>query len=280
MNANETGAAQAKHAEWYAQWALFQDDEKFLFEEWIAPATLEDFRGKSVLECGCGGGQHTAFLAPVAASITAVDLNTVELARTRNAQFANVRFLEADIARMDLGEQFDVVLCVGVIHHTDHPDQTFANLYRHCKPGGRVIVWTYSAEGNALVRWVVEPFRRAFVSRWPRAWVVGLSRGLTLLLYPVVYTVYRLPGLNLLPYYEYFRNFRRLSFERNVLNVFDKLNAPQTRFTTRAQCSAWFNPAQFEPDSICIRRYAGVSYSLVGTKRPPSAQGAGPDLGD
>ena len=117
------------------------------------------------------------------------------------------------------------------------------------------------------MRGVIEPFRRFVVSRWPRSWVVGLSRLLTLLLYPVVYTLYQMPSLSFLPYYEYFRNFRRLSFQRNLLNVFDKLNAPQTRFTTWAQCNAWFAPDRFEPDSICIRRYAGVSYSLAGTKR-------------
>jgi hypothetical protein len=49
--------------------------------------------------------------------------------------------------------------------------------------------------------------------------------------------------------------------------VFDKLNAPQTYLTSRAKCEEWFSPERFEPGSVSIRRYAGVSYSLVGVKR-------------
>jgi SAM-dependent methyltransferase len=168
---------------------------------------------------------------------------------------------------MDLGRQFDVVVCVGVIHHTDDPDRTFANLLRHCAPGGRVIVWTYSAEGNGPVRWLVEPVRKIFLRHLPRTWLVRLSQVITAGLYPIVFGPYRIQALRGLPYFEYFANFRRLSFERNVLNVFDKLNAPQTRFTTRATCSRWFNPSDFEARSISIRPYAGVSYSLSGVKR-------------
>ena len=257
---------QQKHGEWHEQWELFQDKERFLFEEWIAPATLEDFRGKKVLECGCGGGQHTSFVSPFAASVTAVDLNTTDIARARNEKFSNVKFIEADIATMDLKEQFDIVFCIGVIHHTDNPDLTFSNIYKHCKPGGKVIIWTYSAEGNALVRWIVEPIRKLFLSRMARRSLIGVSRVLTAMLYPFVYTIYLIPLFAFLPYYEYFKNFRKLSFERNILNVFDKLNAPQTKFTTESKCHEWFNQNRFIRDSITIRRYAGVSYSLGGTR--------------
>jgi SAM-dependent methyltransferase len=264
-------APQPKQAEWKEQWALFEDEERFLFEEWIAPRTLEDFRGKRVLECGCGGGQHTGFVAPIAAHVTAVDLNAIEVARARNAAHANIRFLESDIAALDLGERFDVVFCIGVIHHTDDPDRTFDAIYRHCRPGGLVIVWTYSAEGNAPVRFIVEPLRAAFLERLPRTWLVRLSELLTALLYPIVYSVYLPSFMSFLPYHAYFANFRRMSFRRNVLNVFDKLNAPQTRFTTREKCEQWFSADRFEPSSISIRRYAGVSYSLSGVKRQDRA---------
>jgi SAM-dependent methyltransferase len=260
-------ADQQKSPEWHDQWSLFQDDERFLFEEWIAPLTLEDFRGKTVLEMGCGGGQHTGFMAAVAASVVAVDLNTVDIARERTRSLTNVELVEADIAALDLGRQFDVVYCVGVIHHTDDPDRTFESLYRHCRPGGTIVVWTYSAEGNALVRFVVEPLRKVFLRRLPRRVLAWLSGAITAALYPPVHTIYRVEALRALPYFEYFRNFRRLGFQRNLLNVFDKLNAPQTRFTTRQTCERWFSRERFEPSSISIRPYAGVSYSLVGRKR-------------
>lgn len=252
-------------SEWHQQWSMFEDNEKFLFDEWIAPVRLEDFSGKDVLECGCGGGQHTSFVAPYAKSITAVDLNTTDIARERNKAFGNVEFVAADMGKLDLGRQFDIVFSIGVIHHTDNPDQSFESMYEHCKPGGRIIIWTYSAEGNELVRFLVEPARKLFLRFLPRSILLQLSRLITLSLYPIVYSVYLLPVARVLPYYEYFKNFRRLGFGRNVLNVFDKLNAPQTRFTTREKCDEWFSSERFE--SIVINKYAGVSYTLTGIKK-------------
>ena len=78
--------------------------------------------------------------AAIARIVTAVDLNTATLARNRVKDFTNVEFVEADLASMSLGQKFDVVFCVGVIHHTDNPTRTFENIYRHLKPGGTIII--------------------------------------------------------------------------------------------------------------------------------------------
>ena len=85
---------QPKTIEWHQQWVSFANDADFQFHECIAPATLETFRGKNVLECGCGGGNHTFLVAEVARTVTAVDLNTASLARGRNLQFTNIEFKE------------------------------------------------------------------------------------------------------------------------------------------------------------------------------------------
>ncbi len=47
---------QLKQSQWYDQWEMFQDEELFLFKDWIYPITLADFRDKEVLEAGCEGG--------------------------------------------------------------------------------------------------------------------------------------------------------------------------------------------------------------------------------
>lgn len=257
----------AKQDAWHWQWSTFADDNRSLFDEWIAPATIDDFKDKDVLEGGCGGGQHTSFVAPGAKSVTSVDLNTTDIAKERNAETSNITFVEGDLATVDLGRQFDVVFCIGVIHHTDDPDVTFENLYRHLAPGGKMIVWAYSADGNALVRFGVEPLRKLFFSHLPKPALALLSKMITAMLYVPVYSIYRISVFEKLPYFEYFKKFRELSFERNVLNVFDKLNAPQTQFITRNRCQAWFSEERFEPETISIRHHAGVSYSLVANRR-------------
>lgn len=255
---------QGKQDEWTWQWDHFRDENLWLFEEWIAPNRLTDFVGKTVLDCGCGCGQHLGFVAPLARDVVGVDLNAVESARRHTAGFPNVAVLEDDIATMDLGRTFDIVYCIGVLHHTDNPDRTLKNVVAHCAPGGRVIIWCYSYEGNFWNRTVLEWLKRAVLLRLPRSANVALAHLLTLALYPVIYTVYLLP-LTMLPFYEYFQNWRQLTYERNVLNVFDKLNAPQTWFITRAQIEAWFSPDRFT--EIHISPYKGVSWRGSGTLR-------------
>lgn len=255
---------QRKQFEWMWQWNHLKDDNLWLFTEWIAPNTLEDFRGKTVLDCGCGGGQHVGFVAPYAKEVLGVDLNATDAAVLHTAWLPNVRIVEDDIAQMDLGERFDIVTCIGVIHHTDDPDATFRNIVRHSRPGGRVIVWCYSHEGNLLNRTLLEWVKRHVLLKLPRSVNFALAHVLTALLYPIIYTLYLLP-VPWLPFYEYFQNWRCLTYERNLLNVFDKLNAPQTWFITRKRIERWFAPEQFT--DVHISPYKGVSWRGSGARR-------------
>ncbi len=85
-------------------------------------------------------------------------------------------------------------------------------------------------------------------------------------MYIFVYTLYLLP-LQFLPYYEYFSNFRKLSFRRNTLNVFDKLNAPQVEFIERQRVLNWFGFAKFK--DVHLASYKGVSWQASGTLLEP-----------
>jgi SAM-dependent methyltransferase len=164
---------------------------------------------------------------------------------------------------MDLGRQFDIVFSVGVVHHTDNPDKTVENLKKHVKKGGKLMLWVYYEEGNFLAKKIVEPVRKIFLKKMSRRSLLFLSQCVTFIIYLPIYTFYILP-LRFLPYYEYSENFRKLSFRRNALNVFDKLNAPQVDFINRTRMEAWFRKKEFS--EIHISPYKGVSWRGSGVR--------------
>ena len=119
---------------------------KYRVEPHIPPfAEFARWRGKRVLEIGCGIGTDTISFARAGADVTAVDLSprSLDIARSRAAVFGlsdRVRFHCADAENLSSQvpvEPFDLVYSFGVIHHSPHPDRIVAQLRRYLPPGVR-----------------------------------------------------------------------------------------------------------------------------------------------
>lgn len=268
--APEVGGSDVPQQEWADHWSYHLADEDQapeLFLDWIAPNEPSLFQGARVLDAGCGGGHHSAYVSRFAKEVVAVDLNTVGVCNRRLDPIPNVTLHQANIQEMtsdELGGPFDVVYSVGVVHHTFDPDATFANLVKHLKPGGRLIVWVYSLEGNEVARYFVEPARTLFLRHLPSRAVHAISWGITLPALAAMHTLYRLP-LPSLPLYDYLAFQRKLSARRVMINVFDKLIAPHTDFISEERARRWLDHPELTDTHLSP--YLGVSWRISATKR-------------
>jgi len=113
-------------------------------------ADFARWRGKRVLEIGCGIGTDTISFARAGAFVTAVDLSprSLEIARERARVFGctNVRFYEAnaeDLQSVVPLEAYDLVYSFGVLHHTPRPDAALRQLRAYVAPDGCLKLMLY-----------------------------------------------------------------------------------------------------------------------------------------
>jgi len=137
-----------KKSDIYLYDALWTKAEKNLSAESLY--RKQDFKGKVVLDVGCGNGRHiqTDFSKFRCKEIIAVDLsNQVFLAKRNNAHFKNTHFLQADLTNLPFKEEcLDVIASHGVLHHTPNPKKTFTKLSKHLKVGGMFALYVYHKE--------------------------------------------------------------------------------------------------------------------------------------
>lgn len=195
---------------WLDQWSkLINQDEKTLFE-WILPLKKEDLIGKKVLDAGCGNGGNSVILAQYAGEVLGIDRE----ATASPLMFDNpkVSYQKGDLDNLSHEDEFDVVVCVGVLHHMEDPTIGFENLIKAAKVDSFVAVWVYSHEGNALMRYVVEPLKKHIILKLPLRVFSFISHLCTLFGYFLAYNpLYTIRALRFLPYYDYLVFWRKYS---------------------------------------------------------------------
>ena len=98
-------------------------------------------RRTSVLDAGCGTGRVAAELARRGLDTVGVDLDPAMLERARS-RVPGLEWVLGDIAEVDLGRRFDVVVMAGNVMIFLEPgteDRVVANLARHLSPGGVLV---------------------------------------------------------------------------------------------------------------------------------------------
>jgi SAM-dependent methyltransferase len=162
------------------------------------------------------------------------------------------------------GLELDFVTAIGVLPFVPDPEPLLRAARAALRPGGRIVVWLYAAEGNRLMRGAVGLLRKV-TTRLPqralRALCSVLDRGLDFYIF--------LCRRFALPLREYMLGiFARLTREKRRLTLYDQLNPSYVRYYRREELEALLARCGFEEIRLHDRR--GYSWSAIGS-RPPAA---------
>lgn len=110
----------------------------------------EDLAGQNILEVGSGAGRFTQIIL----DFTNADLYSVDYSNAVEANFSNngpherLHLFQASIYEMPFAKnQFDKVICIGVLQHTPDVERSVQSLIEMVRPGGELVVDFYPIRG-------------------------------------------------------------------------------------------------------------------------------------
>ena len=125
-----------------------------------------------VLECACGTGAISKYIAPKCRLLIATDFSRgmLKQASKNCRKYNNIKIKRADMTQIKCGDgRFDKVVAGNVIHLLEDPCAALKELERVCKTGGKIIIPTYinmSSEVNQkavhLLELIGANFKRQF----------------------------------------------------------------------------------------------------------------------
>lgn len=111
--------------------------------------------GVRILDCGCGTGQLTNFLAIANRAVIGTDicLNSLRMGQEFKEKNALKRafFYQMNLFRPCFKpESFDLVISNGVLHHTSDPFLAFKTISRLVRPKGYILIGLYHKYGRII----------------------------------------------------------------------------------------------------------------------------------
>lgn len=242
------------------QWRTFDEmlkEWKRYFDDYMKPFKPSFFKGKKVLDVGCGYGRIAHYAAKYSAEVFAMDLSeAVESAYKNTREFSNCHIVQGSIYNIPFKKKFDLIYSVGVIQHTPKKEESFRKLVEKMKKGTLLYIWVYSKR-NGIYN-LIYPMRK-ITTKMPFRLLKVVCFGCAvlqsiLILFPyklmVLFGVKSLKKLaKKIPYttYAYY------PFRYNYADWFDRLSVPLTDGFSREQVESWFKKADLEDITIMPR---------------------------
>jgi SAM-dependent methyltransferase len=216
---------------------------------------IEQLDGKLVLDAGCGMGRFAEIVHRFGGTYIGVDFSyAIDAAQANAGHLPNVHFVQADLFQLPFASSaFDLVMSLGVLHHTPDPRRAFSSLPRLLKPGGKLTITVYDAGNKVYV--ANSRFWRRYTTRMPKPVLHALSYAAGPLYY-----LWMLPVLGGL-----LRAAAFISLERDwrwrVLDTFDWYSPQYMSWHTHPEVFGWF-----KENGLVDIELLKPSVSQIGTK--------------
>ena len=228
-----------------------------LVQQWLDEIQLppEYFKGKLVLDAGCGSGRWTYAMASLGATVVAVDLTEAgaEITHQATAHMDNVAVLQASLFQLPFNpESFDLVVSWGVLHHTPDTKKAFARIAPLVKPGGQLYVMVYEKQNivkafcTGLIRLLLQRFPEEQRYRLCRR-LIFKNRRLSWVLKHLFICAYYSPGADALEvstiqlglYDAYSPRYNHLHSSQEVFALFGEQRFDQLMLTSPIRYTDW-----------------------------------------
>ena len=110
----------------------------------VVEKQLDILSDKEILDFGGGTGLLALPLAKQAKSVTLVDISEKMLEQARlkaeRQDIKNIRFLEQDLLKNPLEQEFDLIVVSRVLHHMPDLDAALSLFHQHLKEDGQLLI--------------------------------------------------------------------------------------------------------------------------------------------
>jgi len=158
-------------------------------QHWALFYSVEEVKGRAVLDAGCGTGIFSIIFARNGAgNVIGIDISpgSLKTAQSLKEKFRlpNVEFLKQDMLELPFGDEtFDIVWAWGTVHHTTDPFKAIAELARVLRHGGSLLLAVYK---RTRLTFIHEVIRKTLLKTPPGSWT-AIAKVLALFLGPVVF---------------------------------------------------------------------------------------------
>jgi SAM-dependent methyltransferase len=242
------------------QWIAFDQakaDDQVIWERFFREIPPEDLAEDVAIDVGCGNGRFAQLTARKVKALVALDGSLAVRSAAHNLRSEpNVAVVRSDLRAAPFSNgTFDLVSCLGVLHHLEDPEEGFKAIERLVAPEGRLLIFIYSRPERFGPRTValasVATARRVTIHIPPRAmriisWSIAMAAWLFIIGPGRFGERHSLRPLARMPLAAY----RNLAFHNAWLNTYDLLMAPIEHRYVWAEVERWFREAGLVVDSV------------------------------